>query len=67
MLDGAAAWQELDADRWDIYWGAYLGGADEITIAGPLAEVGAEIAATKSSARARKGWIMDVYLLRRRG
>jgi precorrin-6A synthase len=66
MLDGAAAWLGLDASQWDIYWGAYLGGADEIVIAGPLAEVGAEIAAAKQSARARKGWIMDVYLLRRR-
>jgi precorrin-6A synthase len=66
MLDGATAWHDLDASQWDIYWGAYLGGADEITIAGPLAEVGAEIATAKQTARARKGWIMDVYLLRRR-
>ncbi|MBE3200486.1 MULTISPECIES: precorrin-6A synthase (deacetylating) [Parafrankia] len=67
LLDGAAAWRDIpDADRWDIYWGAYLGGPDEIAIAGPLAEVGEEIVAVKQAARARKGWIMDVYLLRRR-
>lgn len=66
MLDGAAAWLDLEPDRWDIYWGAYLGGADEITFAGPLAEVGSAIAAAKQAARARRGWIMDVYLLRRR-
>ena len=66
MLDGAAAWQDLDATQWDIYWGAYLGGADEIVIAGPLAKVTDEIATAKRTARERKGWIMDVYLLRRR-
>jgi len=66
MLDGAAAWQDLDADRWDIYWGAYLGADDEIALAGPLAEVGTRIAEIKHAARASKGWIMDVYLLRRR-
>nr|WP_307874934.1 precorrin-6A synthase (deacetylating) [Frankia nepalensis] len=66
LLDGAAAWQGLDADQWDIYWGAYLGADDEIALAGPLAEVGGQIAAAKRDARARKGWIMDVYLLRRR-
>ncbi|WP_007520310.1 MULTISPECIES: precorrin-6A synthase (deacetylating) [Pseudofrankia] len=66
MLDGAAAWQGLDAADWDIYWGAYLGGDDEIALAGPLAELSARIAAVKREARARKGWIMDVYLLRRR-
>ncbi|ONH31297.1 precorrin 6A synthase [Pseudofrankia asymbiotica] len=66
MLDGAAAWRTLDADDWDIYWGAYLGAADEIALAGPLAELSAQIAAVKQEARARKGWIMDVYLLRRR-
>lgn len=67
MLDGAAAWLDLAAEEWEIYWGAYLGGADEITIGGPLAEVGERIAAVKQAARTRKGWIMDVYLLRRRG
>jgi len=66
MLDGAAAWESLDADGWDIYWGAYLGTDDEIALAGPLAEVGPRIANVKREARSRKGWIMDVYLLRRR-
>jgi precorrin-6A synthase len=66
LLDGAAAWTALDPDRWDIYWGAYLGGEHEISIAGPLADVGAVIATAKREARARNGWIMDVYLLRRR-
>ena len=46
--------------------GAYLGGPDEILRAGRLPEVAADIDATRAAARARKGWIMDTYLLRRR-
>ena len=48
-----------------IHWGAYLGMPQEIVIAGPLAEVGARIVAARTEARARHGWIMDTYLLRR--
>ena len=50
----------------DIYWGAYIGTADELLAAGPVAEVSEEIAETRSEARERHGWIMDTYLLRRR-
>jgi len=32
----------------------------------PLAEAGARILATRAAARAQHGWIMDIYLLRRR-
>lgn len=49
-----------------IHWGAYLGTPDEILIAGPLAEVAETIARIRAEARARHGWIMDIYLLRRR-
>ena len=48
-----------------IYWGAYLGTADELLLAGPLDEVVEQIVQTRDEARARKGWIMDTYLLRR--
>ena len=34
-------------------------------ISGPLAAVADEIAATRAELRARHGWIMDTYLLRR--
>lgn len=55
------------ADRTDldIYWGAYLGTPDELLVSGPLAEVAPRIARLRAEARARKGWIMDTYLLRR--
>ena len=66
MLDGRSAFAELDDPELDIYWGAYLGTPDEILISGPLAAVKASILAAREEARARKGWIMDTYLLRRR-
>ena len=34
-------------------------------ISGPLAEVANQITATRAELRARHGWIMDTYLLRR--
>jgi precorrin-6A synthase len=48
-----------------VFWGAYLSTADETLISGPLAEVADQITATKAELRARHGWIMDTYLLRR--
>ena len=65
MLDGACAFQHLDQKGMFIWWGAYLGMADEILDAGPLAQVGARIIARRAAARTRKGWIMDTYLLAR--
>ena len=66
MLDAHNAFANLpDADL-DIYWGAYLGTPDEILVAGDLHDVEDEIQARRTEARARKGWIMDTYLLRRR-
>jgi precorrin-6A synthase len=67
MLDGECAFNSLDAEQFDIYWGAYLGTADEVLIRGKLSEVGAEIEAVRSRERQRNGWIMDVYLLCKRG
>jgi precorrin-6A synthase len=66
MLDGKCAFAEVDDPQLHIYWGAYLGTADEILISGPLPQVKAQILAAREQARARKGWIMDTYLLRRR-
>lgn len=47
-----------------IWWGAYLGLAGEMLLAGPLAEVGAAILERRAQARAARGWIMDVWLVR---
>ncbi|WP_353474392.1 precorrin-6A synthase (deacetylating) [Salipiger sp. H15] len=67
MLDGNCSFRALDPEGLRIWWGAYLGSPAQLLCAGPLAEVGAEIAARRAEARARHGWIMDTYLLRRDG
>jgi precorrin-6A synthase len=66
MLDAHCAFADIpeDADV-DIYWGAYLGTPDEILISGRVRDVAERIRGTRAEARARKGWIMDTYLLRR--
>jgi precorrin-6A synthase len=66
MLDsGFAASALADDPALTVFWGAYLSTEDEVLISGPLAQVAGEIAATRAELRARHGWIMDTYLLRR--
>jgi len=65
MLDGGCAFRHVIDEPLEIYWGAYLGTQDEILVSGPLAAVAAEIERKRAEARARKGWVMDCYLLRR--
>ena len=65
MLDAGGAFTAIPAEGVTIWWGAYVGMAEEIVIAGPLADVAERILATRAEARARHGWIMDIYLLRR--
>ncbi|MFB7916806.1 precorrin-6A synthase (deacetylating) [Streptomyces sp. NPDC056061] len=65
MLDARQAFtRHLDQDLF-IHWGAYVGTEDEILVSGRLCEVSDRIEELRSEARARKGWIMDTYLLRR--
>ncbi len=45
--------------------GAYLGLPDEVLISGKLREVEDEIVRVRAELRERKGWIMDIYLIRR--
>jgi len=49
----------------EIFWGAYLGTADEILVAGKVADVQDEIDAKRRQAQARHGWIMDTYMIRK--
>jgi len=67
MLDAHCAFAALRDEEIDIYWGAYLGTPDEILVAGAVADVAGAIERVRAQARERKGWIMDTYLLRRRG
>jgi precorrin-6A synthase len=65
MLDGGTAFQSLDPDGLQIWWGAYLGMPQQIIFSGPLAETGAGIIEARAEARQRHGWIMDCYILKR--
>ncbi|MGI9370170.1 MAG: precorrin-6A synthase (deacetylating) [Ruegeria sp.] len=66
MLDGECSFQCLEMADYDIWWGAYVGMKEEILFHGPLAEVAHEILNTRARARADHGWIMDIYLLKKR-
>lgn len=67
LLDGNCAFKALAGEDIDIYWGAYLGTPDEILLSGKLSELGDQIEHVRARARNKKGWIMDTYLLRKRG
>jgi precorrin-6A synthase len=65
MLDGECSFQHLDPKGIHIWWGAYLGMAEETLHQGPLSEAGPRILATRAAARVAHGWIMDIYLMRK--
>ncbi|MEM1316162.1 MAG: precorrin-6A synthase (deacetylating), partial [Pseudomonadota bacterium] len=64
MLDGTCAFRSLAPERYDIWWGAYLGMEGQILRQGRLRDLMDEIPALREEARRRHGWIMDTYLLR---
>ena len=64
VLDGEASFLTLARPDLTIWWGAYLGMAEQILDHGPLPEAGPRIARTRAAARDAHGWIMDTYLLR---
>jgi precorrin-6A synthase len=66
MLDAGGAFTAIPAEGVTIWWGAYVGMAEQILIHGPLDRVADDILATRAQARAAHGWIMDIYLMRRR-
>lgn len=65
MLDRGCAFDAIDPMGVHIWWGAYLGMAQEALVAGPLAEAAPRIATLRADLRARHGWIMDIYLMRK--
>lgn len=65
MLDGACSFLGLEPAGLQIWWGAFLGMPEQLLEAGPLSQAGPRIQARRAEARARHGWIMDTYLLRR--
>lgn len=65
MLDGECSFRSLaPQDLW-IWWSAYAGMPQEIRLSGPLETLADQIFDTRSEARERHGWIMDIYLIRR--
>jgi precorrin-6A synthase len=65
MLDGKAAFADLDPEGATIWWGAYLGTPDEVLLSGSLGDMSPEIVRVRAEAKERKGWMFDTYLLRR--
>jgi len=66
MLDGETSFAALPPeDGLMIYWTAYAGMDNEISLSGPLAQMVQPILDARAAARAAHGWIMDIYLLRR--
>jgi precorrin-6A synthase len=66
MLDPNCSFKDISGCDMDIYWGAYIGTEDEILVSGNLHERMHDIERLRAEAKARKGWVMDTYLLRRR-
>jgi precorrin-6A synthase len=65
MLDGEQAFSKIADTDAMIYWGAYLGTPDEITMSGRLSEMSDAIVERRRQAREQMGWIMDIYLMRK--
>ncbi|MEM7498003.1 MAG: precorrin-6A synthase (deacetylating) [Pseudomonadota bacterium] len=63
MLDGECSFAGLVPEGLEIWWGAYLGMAEQILDCGPLADAAPRIVARRAAARSAHGWIMDTYLL----
>jgi len=66
MLDYNASFQRFRNQNMDVYWAGYLGCPDEILFSGPVDEVTDDLLRLKAETREKKGWLMDIYLLRRR-
>lgn len=66
MLDGECSFQNIDPTDIQIWWSAYAGMPEEILISGVLGTVASQIIATRAKARMDHGWIMDIYLLRKK-
>lgn len=65
MLDNHQVFRRFAGEEAEIFWGAYLGTADEILVAGKIADVQDEIDRVRTEAQTRNGWIMDTYMIRK--
>lgn len=53
-------------EEWNIWWGANLGTSDERLVSGRVVEVAVDVLTARIDVKSQVGWIMDVYLLRKR-
>ncbi|MCJ7874443.1 precorrin-6A synthase (deacetylating) [Phaeobacter sp. J2-8] len=67
VLDSGGAFETLDPEGISIWWGGCVAMPQEKLVAGQLDAVGAQIIKTREDLRARHGWVMDIYLMRRAG
>jgi precorrin-6A synthase len=65
MLDAECSFKTISDPEIDIYWGAFIGTEDEILMSGNLKGLMHDIERVRTEAKAKKGWIMDTYLLRK--
>ena len=65
MLDGETHFIEYNKLDLKIWWGAYLGSTEQVIFQGKLPAHSKLIMAKRRELRARNGWIMDTYLLRK--
>ncbi|MFN0219585.1 MAG: precorrin-6A synthase (deacetylating) [Hyphomicrobium sp.] len=66
MLDSGDGLRAIAHEDVDIFWGGNLGTPHEVLVQGRLPDVFDEIVCVKDRLRVEQGWVMDVYLLRRR-
>lgn len=68
MLDSGGAFTTLpNPEHYDIWWGAYLGMPEQSLMAGRLDRISEPLLQHRQHLRDTQGWIMDIYLLARRG
>ncbi len=66
LLDNYLTYKNYVNSDLYIYWGAYLGSNDEVSISGPLRSVIEDILRKRIELKRQKGWIMETYILRQK-
>lgn len=64
LLDNYQTYKKLADSDMQLYWGCYLGTEHEHLISGAAREVVDKIIEVKKTEKARRGWIMETYLVR---
>jgi len=65
FLDNYESYNLLIDEDLEMFWGAYLGLKEEVLISGKLSEVRKKVTEIRRKLRKEKGWIMEVYFLKK--